>query len=160
MGVPTFRPARWKSIVLGIPYDMLMSCFAHFYPSLTSLTLRRPYGYYRLPLQFVLQFPNLENLCLEWMVGRQHPESGSTAPIIVGQSPPLRGNLRLAGYGTVVRWIMDFVHELPNGVNFRSVELEDFFGKDAQFALKACAKTLENLTIVPHSTGTFIPPVN
>ncbi|KAF9781758.1 hypothetical protein BJ322DRAFT_243150 [Thelephora terrestris] len=40
-------------------------CFIHLYSTLTSLTLIRPFGHCQLILQFALQFPNLENLCLE-----------------------------------------------------------------------------------------------
>ena len=39
--------------------------FINFYPTLTSLTLHRPFHHYRCVLQFALRFPNLENLCIE-----------------------------------------------------------------------------------------------
>ena len=46
--------------------DHYKSHFTHFHPTLTTLTLRRPRGDYRLILEFTLQFPNLLSLCLEW----------------------------------------------------------------------------------------------
>ena len=130
------------------------TCFVHFYPTLTSLTLSRPFNHYRLLLQFALQFPNLENLCLEWLVPEERIQADLPIPAHIDESPHLRGHLRLAGVDTVVKWPVDLANELPNGINFRSVELEGFFGSRAQHTLNACAHTLENLTIVPHETGT------
>ena len=133
--------------------DHYKTCFLHFYPTLTSLTLSRPLNHYRLLLQFALQFPNLENLCLEWLVPDDRIRTDLPLPTLLDQSPPLRGHLRLAGVDTVVKWPVDLTHELPNKINFRSVELEGFFGSRAQHTLNACALTLENLTVVPHETG-------
>ena len=115
--------------------------FAHFYPTLTSLTLHRPLGHYKRILQFALQFPNLEMLRLEWLdghMGRAQPDL--TAPIIGDRSTLTRGHLRLAHFDSGVRWETYFAHasgvywwprnfvrELRNGFNFRSVELEDSF---------------------------------
>jgi hypothetical protein len=127
------------------------TCFSHFYPTLTSLTLRFPLGYYRLLLQFALQFPKLENLCLEWHEERTDPDL--TLPFITNKSPPLRGHLRLVGIDTVVKLPMDFLRELPNGINFRSVELEEYFGRTAQDLVDGCARTLEDLTITTNGAG-------
>lgn len=144
--IEDYDVARWA--------NHYISCFVHFYPTLTSLTLSRPSNHYRLLLQFALQFPNLENLCLEWLVPEERIRTDLPFPTIIDKSPPLRGHLRLAGVDTVVQWPVDLVHEIPNGINFRSVELEGFFGSRAQHALNACANTLEHLTIVPHEAGT------
>jgi hypothetical protein len=130
------------------------TCFLHFYPTLTSLTLSRPVNHYRLLLQFALQFPNLENLCFEWLVPEETVRADLPLPTLIDQSPPLRGHLRLAGVDTVAKWPVDLSHELPNKINFRSVELEGFFGTRAQHTLNMCAQTLENLIISPHETGT------
>ena len=129
------------------------TCFLHFYPTLTSLTLHRPFYHYRLLLQFALQFPNLENLSLEWLTPEEQPRADLPLPALIDQSPPLRGHLRMAGVHTVVQWPVDFAHELPNGINFRSVELEDFFGSTVHPALNGCAHSLESLTIVLFETG-------
>jgi hypothetical protein len=129
------------------------TCFVHFYPTLTTLTLRRPLGHYRLVLQFALQFPNLDNLSLEWMEGK-HTQSGVAVPAIVGQFPPLCGNLRLAGLDDgAIHWPINFAHDIRNKVNFRSVELEGSLGDNAQYILNACAGTIENLTLVPRGFG-------
>lgn len=138
-----YDAAAWK--------NHYKTSFVHFYPALTSLTLRRASGQYQSLLPFILQFPNLENLCLEWLIG---PRNSRTVPTIIDQFPPLCGHLRLAGYSTVVRWLTDAIHEVPNVINFRSVELEDFSGVDARHLLEACANTLENLTIIPRANGT------
>ena len=132
------------------------TCFVHFYPTLTSLTLSRPYGRYRPLLHFALQFPNLENLCLEWFPIKEGHIPDQTAPAVIEQSPPLRGHLRLAGYGTTSQEPVDFARELPNGLNFRTVELEAFFGDRVQRILNACAGTLEDLTIVPLGAGKLL----
>lgn len=129
------------------------TCFIHFYPTLTSLTLSHPFSRYKPLLQFALQFPNLENLCLEWLPIKVGHIPDPTAPTLIERSPPLRGHLRLAGYGTTSQEPVDFTRELPNGFNFRTVELEAFFGDRVQHVLDACANTLEDLTIVTLGTG-------
>ena len=133
--------------------DYYNTCFVHFYPTLTSLTLSRPHSRYGPLLQFALQFPNLENLCLEWLPIKDGLIPEPTAPVIIDPSPPLRGHLRLAGYGTTSQEPVDVARELPNRFNFRTVELEAFFGDRVQRTLDACADTLEDLTIVPLETG-------
>jgi hypothetical protein len=130
------------------------SCFAHFYPTLTSLTLRRPLGHYRRVLQFVLQFPNLENLCLEWLdgnVGRARPTL--TAPTIFNPSSLPHGHFRLAHIDGTVHWPTDFAYELGNGFTFQSVELEDSFGDHGQHLLDTCSDNIQDLTITPSSKG-------
>jgi hypothetical protein len=130
------------------------TCFIHFYPTLTSLTLRHPSGHYRLILQFALQFPNLESLCLESVEHELWHSPGMIVPALIDQSPPLRGHLRLVGAVPVAQYLIDLAYELPNGINFRSVELEGFAGSYAQHLLNGCAHTLEDLIIVPRSFGT------
>lgn len=135
------------------------TCFVHFYPTLTSLTLRRSFGHYRLVLQFALQFPNLEDLCLEWLANEQIPP-GVAVPAAIDKFPPLCGHLRLAGFDNTTQWPMHFAQELRKGMNFRSVELESaFFGDNAQQILIGCAGTIEDLIIVPSETSTHsVPP--
>ena len=124
------------------------ACFAHFYPTLTSLTLHRPISHYRYILQFALQFPNLQNLCIKHMEDGGHTRPDLVIPPIVDESPPLRGHLRLVGVGTD-QWPIEFTNDLPNGINFRSVELQGVFWEHCQRILTACAGTLEDLTIAP-----------
>jgi hypothetical protein len=130
------------------------TCFVHFYPTMTSLTLHRPSGQYRVILQFALQFPNLEDLCIESVDHELLYNPGIAAPAIVNRSPPLRGHLRLEGAAPSAQYSKDLAYELPNGINFRSVELEDLAGSDAQHILNGCAHSLENLIITPLSTST------
>ena len=127
--------------------------FAHFRPTITSLTLTQPVTPCGQILQFALQFPMLQNLCLEWLMCADIT-SNPAALTVAHQSPPLGGHLRLAGVDTVANWPVGFIHEHPNGINFHSVELEDFSGDGAQHILDMCLHTLQSLAIVPHSTGT------
>jgi hypothetical protein len=129
------------------------SCFVHFYPTLTTLTLRHPFGHYRLVLKFALLFQNLENLNLEWPGSDRIPE-GVAVPAIVDQFPPLRGHLRVVGIRGAIWWPKGFARELQNGISFRSVEIEDSSADYTQDILNACAGTLESLTLVPRGFGT------
>ena len=129
--------------------------FAHFYPTLTSLTLNHPRNY-DLLLNFALQFPNLENLSLQWPTYHDKLES---RPMYINiatpeRTPPLRGCLRLVGYGLRMQFWMPLFREPPKGFNFRSVELcNNYPMHGAQHALSACARTLEVLTIEAYSPG-------
>lgn len=127
--------------------------FVHFYPTLISLSLSHPSGRYIPLLKFALQFPNLENLCLEWFPVQREPTPNPAPPVIVDRSPPLRGHLRLVGYPTTGDVSVVFACELSNDFNFRTVELEYFFRDRVQHILDSCADTLENLTIVPAGLG-------
>ena len=129
--------------------------FLHFYPTLTSLALVYPLGHHRLLLQFILQFPNLENLCIEWPESLQRPRPTLSTFVAIGQSPPFRGHLRLVGYRIPFQWSMEFPSLLPDGINFRSIELEKFSVDDIQHVLNACAHSLEHLIIVPHLLGEY-----
>jgi hypothetical protein len=132
-------------------------CFAHFYHTLTSLTLRRPFGHYRLILRFALQFPNLESLCIERLRNEQTQPDATIPTLDDRRFPPLRGHLRLLLVGSEVstQWPIDFVDDLHGRMNFRSVELESkFFGDNAQQVLNACAGTVEELTIKPREAST------
>ena len=128
------------------------SCLTHFYPTLTSLTLRRPFGHCQPVLQFALQFPNLENLSVEWPDVNCVPR-GVTVPAVIAKFPPLRGHLRLVGLGLTPRWSAALIHEFRNGVDFRSVEIEESSAGYAQDILNACAGTIESLTLVSRGFG-------
>jgi len=130
------------------------TCFIHFYPTLTSLTLRHPQIFYHHVLRFALQFPNLENLCIEYLEHSEWVPPDFIVPIVADSSPPLRGHLRLVGVDNTVHWPTEFAYELPNGIRFRSVEFEDVFCHQAQRIFVACWNTLESLTIVPRRDGT------
>ena len=133
--------------------------FGHFYPTLTSLALSYPLDNYREILLFALRFPNLENLCIGSYERQFGP--GLVFPVqVTDQHPPLSGRLRLVGKETVTRWPKDFFNKLPNRLNFRSLELEDFL-ELPQHLLDGCAHTVENFTFgsFPSSTrlSSFFP---
>ena len=135
--------------------DYYTTCFVHFYPTLTSLTLCQPVGHHHLLWRFALQFPNLESLCLEWLQDQVQTQQYPPIPAIVDQFPPLRGRLRLA-FGAGIQWVVQFTNNFKRGFNFQSVELEsDFFGNHSQNIINACARTLEDLTITAAGTGTL-----
>ena len=90
------------------------ACFAHFYPTLTSLSLWYPSGPLPLLLQFAQQFPNLEFLSLLL-------RNEEIAPVTVHQSPPLVS--KLFGVYPVAQRPAVLFNELPNKLSLRSVEL-------------------------------------
>ena len=52
---------------------------------------------------------------------------------------------------------MDLAYGIPKGINFRSVEFEDFPMSQVQHILNGCAHSVENLTIAARKTGTHQP---
>ena len=141
LSIKDYRPVVWAKD--------FRTFFTHFHPTVTSLTLTASVVPYQHILRFALQFPMLQNLSLEWMI-RAKTEHNLAVPTITHQSPPLCGHLRLAFIDIVAK---DFTHELPNGMNFRSVELEGCSVGVAQHILNVCAHTLQSLTIVPRGGG-------
>ena len=133
-------------------WDAYSTHFTHFYPTLTTLALYSPIGHYRFFLQFALQFPNLENLALEYLHDETNTWPGITVPPIATESPPLRGHLQLTGLSpTDPVWTREFAFDLPNGINFRSIELRYVHWDHGQHVLNGCADSLEELTI--HNIG-------
>ena len=121
------------------------SYFTHFYPTLTSLTLRRPLGPHPPIFQFALQFPNLEHLSLEWAgknVGRD-----LTAPTTDDQPSLPRRHLRLAHIDDGDWWPINSDHVLRGEFNFRSLELEDSFEDYGQDILNMCVDTIQHLAL-------------
>ena len=130
------------------------TCFAHFHPTLTSLTLIGPSGPHRAIMQFALQFPNLENLCI--LAPQEGGELDPTT-VDIDQFPPLSGHLRLDGI--LVTWWLGLAHlarALPNGFNFRTVELGVHSMYAVEKILRSCAHTLEGLTLVYYSYSAYI----
>jgi len=119
-----------------------------FYPTLTTLVLHYPVGHYRYVLRFALQFPNLQNLTLNCFRDEARGWSGTSIPLAISQSPPLRGHFRCASLSPMnPMWPREFAFNLPNGINFRSVEFRDVHWKQGQQILDGCANSLEEFTI-------------
>ena len=107
-----------------------------------------PTNYYRFVLQFALQFPNLQNLTIEDLQAGTLVLPGLPIPAIVCQSPPLRGHLRCAGItSNNPRWPRELAFDLPNGINFRSVEFETVHWEQGLQILDGCANSLEEFTV-------------
>ena len=132
---------------------MYNASLTQFYSTLTTLALYSPTGCYRLMLQFALQFPNLENLTLESL--RTHTPPDLSKTLIVTQSPPLCGHLRCADIGpNVPGWLVrQFAFDLPNGINFRSIEFQDVHWEHGQHVLNGCASSLERFTLTVHAVS-------
>ena len=143
--------------------DVCNTYFTHFYPTLTTLVLHSPTGHYRFVLQFVLQFPNLENLTLESLQGGTQSLPGISLPPAVTKSPPLCGHLQFVGLSQMdPAWTREFAFDLPNGINFHSVEFRDVHWEHGQQILDGCADSLEEFTVhvIRHGEGatpSFLP---
>ena len=133
--------------------EVYSTYFAQFYPTLTTLVLYFPIDHNRFtPWQFVSQFPNLKNLTLESLWDETRVWTGTQVPPVVAKFPPLRGHLRCAGPGAMIPvWKREFFFDLPNSLNFRSVELQGIYWARAQKILDGCVSSLEELTV--HVTG-------
>ena len=140
------------------------STFAHFHriPTYPFSLLDRPQN--RDPQNFALWFPNLKNMFPQWLRLHGRLELSLTDVTTPERTPLLRGCLRLVGhYGISAQpsAALSFC-ELPEGFNFRSVELQydNFPGSQAWHELNACARTLEILTITNvHSLGNLRLPL-
>ena len=133
------------------------TCFAHFYPTLTSLTIRDGHvESFQAIMQFVLQFPNLENLSLERVYRSGWSGSRWPVPDDFDRPPRLCGHLRLAGGDALAMWPVDPTHKLSRIFHFRSVELTDVGESDVRI-LNTFVGSLEDLTVVPRGEGTRQP---
>lgn len=131
---------RWR--------DVHNTYFTQFYPTLTTLAFHLPSGYYLDLLQFALQFPNLQNLTLDYLRDEAQGRPGMSVPLVVSQSPPLRGHLRCAGLNQInLTWSRESAFNLLNGINFRSIEFQDVHYMQGQQILDGCATSLEELAI-------------
>ena len=132
--------------------------FAQFYPTLTTLALIFPIDDYRFMPRFALQFPNLENLTIESLQPQIWPGTYSA----ITQSPPLRGHFRCVGVGQRdPGWLRELAFDLPNGINFRSVEFQDVHWEHGQHILDGCASSLEEFmfTVNVDRDGKELPPL-
>jgi len=144
--VHSYNPLRWCAA-----YN---TYFMQLFPTLTTLVLEFPVGHYRYVLQFVLQFPNLQNLTLDYLRNEAQGWPGILVPPVVSQSPPLRGHLRCTGLSPMnPMWPREFALDLPNGINFRSIEFRGIHWEQGQQILDGCASSLEEFTIQAIGSG-------
>lgn len=124
--------------------------FAHLRGTLKSLELYSP----RAPtqdhlLRFVSSFPHLEDLVItvtnRWLYDREKSQCAS-----LETSPPFRGNLQVLDFTQEEGEFIAGLVDLPNGVSFRSIELDCPKYRDYQPVerlLAACESTLEDLQL-------------
>ena len=100
-------------------------------------------------MRFVVQFPNLENLTLEYLRIQTWMLSGAPEPLVVDQPPPLRRHLRCAGFGPrrIHLLATELAFDLQSGIGFRSIEFKDVHWERGQKILDGCAGSLEESAV-------------
>lgn len=89
---------------------------------------RVPLHYRSLPLLSTIHsenFPNLKNLAVEYLYDETRTPPWISVPLVVSQSPPLRGHLQLTGLILIDPDGREFTFDLLNAVNFRSIDFRD-----------------------------------
>ena len=121
------------------------------YTTLSTLSIHFPRNPHVCLPAFIAQFPSLENLTLELIHGREEPYHPHAYP---SHSPPLRGHLRCSGISQ-----QDYLFsrtlscDLPDGINFRSVEFSGVHRKRCQQLLRACKDNLEEFIVTIRGNG-------
>ena len=124
--------------------------FAHFLPTVRSLTLNTPRGSSRQIVFFVGLFPHLEDLKLThvplppWL-GRSRLGGSGDPTLVPPSTPPLRGRLTLMHFERPE--ILKDIITLFGGIRFHYMEL--FYAYGMRLLLDATAETLETLRLYP-----------
>ena len=92
------------------------------------------------------KFPNLKNLAVEYLYDEIRTPPWISIPLVVSQSPPLRGHLQLTGLILIDPDGQEPTFDLLNGINFHSIDFRDVHWKHGQHGLDGCARSLEELT--------------
>jgi len=120
-------------------------CFSHIVPTLRSLSLigaRDPIGGV---FHFISRFPLLQDLDLmQFSLARHRSSQPYTSPETKAP-PPLNGALRFRGTYPSIEFIQSLVN-VPGGIHFRSIEMEDARGIPLQTIIDACSNTVESVT--------------
>jgi len=132
--------------------------FSHLNATLTTLSIHFPQNPHKFIPSLIAQFPNLENLTLELFLsggeewGRRYsPRDFPT------HSPPLRGHLRCSGVSKYdCMLVRALVWGLPDGINFRSVELRKVHWRPCLQLLGGCKDTLEEFILTVEGNGTQV----
>lgn len=131
---------------------------AHFEPSVKSLELHSPCPTNQTDLvNFICSFPHIDDLVLT-RANRWLDEGNDDAGHILQSSPAFRGSLRLLDFSDPSGEFIDQLVNVPNGVNFKSIELGlDKLGdlEPVGRLLSSCSSTLEDLSLGHVFAGTF-----
>jgi hypothetical protein len=120
--------------------------FANFVPTLRSLHLEAPAGDTRDILDFICQFPHLEDLSLSSEDSRDRGVWKSGSLPIVKSMPPFRGRLRLRG---ITEWrghLLLQLISLPGKRRFRFIDFRACDAEVEQPIVDACSGTLESVS--------------
>lgn len=135
--------------------------FANFVPTLRSLRLDSPTGYAGDILDFILQFPHLDDLTLKFDSGVWNGRTQRVALLpAVKEVPPFRGRLTLQGDRGGHFFLVQHLISLPGKRRFRFVDFECYFFLEVvRFVVDACSGTIETLSIlwVNYGERRFIP---
>ena len=110
---------------------------------------RVPLHYRPLPLLSTIHseiFPNLKNLAVEYLYDETRTPPWISVPLVVSQSPPLRGHFQLIGLILIDPDGLEITFDLLNGINFRSIDFRDVHWKHGQHGLDGYVRSLEELT--------------
>lgn len=123
--------------------------FAQFVPTLRSLHLPDVVGSVDEVVEFIYQFPHLDDLSLT-LSSCHWVDTPPRFPMEL--SPPLRGKLILRGWGTIsARFLLEF----PGGLHFRSIDAGGVEREELDEILVACSPTLEVFSFRPRSCEFF-----
>ena len=125
--------------------------FVQFVPTLRSLHLPQVMGGAREVLEFVCEFPRLDDLSLT-----QPSFNFADVPprLSVEDSPPLKGALVLGGrLSTPARFLLG----IPGGLHFRCVDVGGVGKTELGEILAACSSDLETLSLRPRSRKFSFP---
>lgn len=121
--------------------------FSHIRSSLTSLEFCSPFATTPTKiLHFICSFPHLESLSImgltSWLC------EAKDGRIDLQHSPPFRGTLKLVGFSDPGGTFLANLVTLPNGINFRSINLDFVRPKDYQHVgclVQSCLGRLRTL---------------
>jgi hypothetical protein len=129
--------------------------FAHFSPTLRSITLLQPLCTPQQLSHFLSLFPNLDDIAI-WEFSAHTPNvTIPDAELVTFSTPRLRGRLSLRGSDSVETWKR--LTTSGDGLRFRYMDLWRV-GRCAPVLFEACADTLETLrfyAIDPSFGGCF-----
>ena len=125
--------------------------FTNFVPTLRSLQLNTPTGDTQDILDFVCQFPHLDDLTLNTPAARSH--WGTWRPTTVKSIPPFRGRLKLGGITEWNCYLVQQLFSLPGKRCFRFTDFRNCESTVKQSVVDASCGTLESVSTTWNGFG-------